>query len=287
MRLILIVALWLTTGFFSQEGSLLAQEAQEKTDAKSIENLKKPVVDPILEKKLHTVTAFVEGAQVQDCATSIVRGKCVFLWAPAHFVEPSREIITVTNLLTGKEESRKVLFDPIAVRKICSDRTLELQAHVVRYDRTRDLALLRVTLKNDADAKNFTSVKFGYLKDPPPKGLSVCHLLPKVDKKHRLLPSHVVQGVTHDDRYTWEKDEQVYSRATLYSIAGSGGGCVFCPKTGDALGMIVASDRQTVTLFVSSHEMLQWARAKGVAWAIDPTVPMPSEVELKKLPIED
>lgn len=264
----------------------LAQKTEAKPDTTAtLENLKKPVtLEAAMEKEIRAVTVFVEGAGYQDSATSVVRGKDVFLWVPAHFVEPSRTVFTVTDLITEKQW-KKVYFGTIAVRKIYGEKTLHLEAKVIRYDRKRDLAVLRVVKKGDTEVKQFASVKFGYLKDAPQKDLSVCHLLPTVDDKRLILPKHIVGGTIGK---VHEHGGQTYAGAALHSIPGSGGGCVFCRKTGEALGMIVLCRQDgTRTYFVSSREMLRWAKAKGVAWAIDSSVPMPSEEELKKLPIED
>lgn len=263
----------------------LAQKTEAKPETTTLENLKKPVtLEAALEQKIRAVTVFVEGEGYQDSATSIVRSKDVFLWVPAHFVEPSRTVFTVTDLITEKQR-KEVHFGTIAVRKLYKKKTLHLRAKVIRYDRKRDIAVLRVATEVDTEVKQFASVKFGYLRDSPQKDLSVCHLLPTVGDERLLLPRHIVGGTIGRGL---EYGGQTYAGAALHSIPGSGGGCVFCRKTGEAIGMIVLCRQDgTGTYFVSSREMLRWAKAKGVAWAIDSSVPMPSEEELKKLPIED
>ncbi len=40
-------------------------------------------------------------------------------------------------------------------------------------------------------------------------------------------------------------------------------------------------------MIVPIRRMREWAEQADVLWAIDPSVPMPSEEELDKLPVED
>ncbi|MBI3336336.1 hypothetical protein HYZ98_02095 [Candidatus Peregrinibacteria bacterium] len=75
-----------------------------------------------------------------------------------------------------------------------------------------------------------------------------------------------------------------YDAVSQMGLSGSGGGGVFT-KDGTCLGMMMLG-RNAGDLILPAREIRQWAKDKNVLWALDSTAPMPSEEELKTIPIE-
>ncbi|OGJ68350.1 hypothetical protein A3H90_01815 [Candidatus Peribacteria bacterium RIFCSPLOWO2_02_FULL_55_36] len=102
------------------------------------------------------------------------------------------------------------------------------------------------------------------------------------------------QSVRHDERFVSDtrllaKKEfggAVYDLYPAIGGGGSGGGGVFMKDSGKCLGLL-SYEAPGVTLAVPTSAIRQWTKEKCVAWAIDHTIPMPSDEELKKLLIED
>lgn len=75
----------------------------------------------------------------------------------------------------------------------------------------------------------------------------------------------------------------VYDTYQEMGVVGSGGGGVFRKEDGTCLGLL-SRGGGGITLAIPTDTIVQWAKDQGVAWAIDHTIPVPSEEELKKLP---
>ena len=51
--------------------------------------------------------------------------------------------------------------------------------------------------------------------------------------------------------------------------------------------MLVRGAGETFNLIVPVRRMQNWCEENKILWALDPKVAMPSEAELKKIPVED
>ena len=78
----------------------------------------------------------------------------------------------------------------------------------------------------------------------------------------------------------------LYDRYPPMGVLGSTGGGIFLKESGKCLGLL-SRGGPGMTLAVTTFAITEWAHGKKVVWAIDPTVPMPTEEELRKLPIEE
>lgn len=83
-----------------------------------------------------------------------------------------------------------------------------------------------------------------------------------------------------------EIDDLVFDQSTLIVFPGSSGGGVFTPD-GKCVGLNVIMKAQGMNYFVPIRRMQEWARKEGIEWALDPSIPMPSEQELQLLPRSD
>lgn len=82
-----------------------------------------------------------------------------------------------------------------------------------------------------------------------------------------------------------EVDGLLYDQYPTMGTPGGGGGGIFL-ENGKCLGLL-SRGGPSLTLALPTTAIRQWAKEKGVAWAIDPSIPVPSEAELNKIPIED
>jgi S1-C subfamily serine protease len=83
--------------------------------------------------------------------------------------------------------------------------------------------------------------------------------------------------------------EAVYDQTSAVSFPGSSGGGVFNQETGQYIGMLTAGirDAQGFAWYVPVRRQLEWARSVNMVWAMDATVPMPCEADLKEIPLDD
>jgi S1-C subfamily serine protease len=79
----------------------------------------------------------------------------------------------------------------------------------------------------------------------------------------------------------------IFDQTTVTAFPGSSGGGVFLKSDGRYVGMLVRGAGEQFNLTVPVRRLRDWAKSSKIEWAIDPSLPMPSAEELKKLPIED
>lgn len=204
-----------------------------------------------------------------------------FVWTAAHVVQSARKTRDVIDSKTGTKRTIVEFDDVKIIQTIISEgRTVgktEIFAEVVRYSSDEDLALLKVR------KKNFTTegVKF-YL-----------------DENHVKLASFVVHvgsllGESGSNSVTTGVmsqvgrliDGKVFDQTTAASFPGSSGGGVFL-KDGRMIGQVLRGAGETFVLICPVRRTVKWAKEAGVGWAVDDNVPLPSDAELKKIPIED
>jgi S1-C subfamily serine protease len=99
------------------------------------------------------------------------------------------------------------------------------------------------------------------------------------------VTSQVGRLLALDDNYA----EVVYDQTSAVSFPGSSGGGVFNQETGQYIGMLTAGirDAQGFAWYVPVRRQLEWARSVNMVWAMDATVPMPCEADMKAIPIDD
>ena len=99
------------------------------------------------------------------------------------------------------------------------------------------------------------------------------------------VTSQVGRLLALDDNYA----EAVYDQTSAVSFPGSSGGGVFNQETGQYVGMLTAGirDAQGFAWYVPVRRQRAWAKTVNMEWAMDATVSMPSDADMKKIPIDD
>lgn len=232
-----------------------------------------PIELPDHLRHLSAITTRVKATQTEGSGLLVKRGETPYLWTAGYVVDGLRREEKTKNPTTGIETT-VVTWSPATALVTKKDLRVEITADVIRYDGPAAPALLRLreTLLLSKSAV------FAEEEVIPTVGLVVYHVA-----DFSLFPSsYVAKGSIMTVSRVY--DEHTYDVTSKMGIPGSGGGGVFTEE-GTCIGMVMRGGGD-FDLILPSREIRRWAKDKNVLWALDLTVPMPSEEELKKIPIE-
>ena len=155
---------------------------------------------------------------------------------------------------------------------------LEVFSQVVRVSKEEDLALLRIR------QNNFTkeSVEFYLEEKLPPVGSQLIHVGSILGEK--LGGNSLTTGIMSQHGRLLDGHE--FDQTTVTADHGSSGGGVYS-SSGKLVGMVLQGTGQSMNFIAPSRRIIKWAKEANVEWAVDDRVALPSDTELKKLPIED
>ncbi|MHC4332530.1 MAG: S1 family peptidase [Planctomycetota bacterium] len=205
------------------------------------------------------------------------------VWTAGHVVDDLR---TTREVITADGAKRMIIefADAKIVKQLIEDGRLvgrlEIDAEVIRYSNANngeDLALLRVRKKNFVEA---TAV-FKLDRITPELGTEMYHVGSLLGQ---IGANSLTSGIYSQHGRLIGKT--LYDQTTCAAFPGSSGGGVFL-KNGQYVGMVVRGAGETFNLIVPIRRIQDWAKRAKIEWAIDPSVPMPSEDDLKLLPVED
>jgi hypothetical protein len=206
-----------------------------------------------------------------------------FVWTAAHVIDDLR---TTREVISPDGSKRTIVEfqDAKVVKEIRENgRTvgrLEMNAEVIKYsnaDTGEDLALLKLRKKNYLN----TTVTF-YLKNEIPKlGTELYHV-------GSLLGEQGANSMTFGiySQHGRMLGKTVFDQTTVTAFPGSSGGGVFL-RDGQYIGMLVRGAGETFNLIVPVRRMQSWAKKVNIEWALDPNIPLPSQEDLDKIPVED
>lgn len=207
-----------------------------------------------------------------------------FIWTAGHVIADLRSTRKVISP-DGAERTIIEFRDAKIVKLLVEDGrtvgTLQLDAEVIRYSDAstgEDLALLRVRKKNFIDN---TTVKFYLEKDIPSLGTELYHIGSLLGEEGA---NSMTSGIYSQQGRLINKT--IFDQTTVIAFPGSSGGGVFL-KDGQYVGMLVRGAGEAFNLIVPIRRMNAWAKSAKIEWAINPSVPMPVEDDLKKLSVED
>jgi hypothetical protein len=212
--------------------------------------------------------------------------KVNFVWTAAHVVDNLR---TTRTVIDGKSGSTKVVVefaDALVVKSLVEDGRLvgktEFLAEVIRYSSEEDLALLRIRKSNfiDCSAKFYLEVKDGKPVIPAigTKLLHVGSLLGQMGS------NSMTEGIMSQHGRLINK--VIFDQTTVAAFPGSSGGGVYLAD-GRLVGLVLRGAGETFNLIAPVRRLQEWSKKASVEWAVDNSVKMPTEDELRKLPVED
>ena len=204
-----------------------------------------------------------------------------FVWTAAHVIDNLRKTRKVIDSKTGTSKV-VVEFDDAVIVKGLKEKgrnvgKLEMLAEVVRFSEEQDLALLRLRKSNFVDA----SVEFYLDEQILPIGTNLFHVGSLLGQ---MGSNSMTTGIM--SQHGRLIDKKVFDQTTVAAFPGSSGGGVYTTD-GKMMGMLVRGAGETFNLIVPVRRMQEWAKHAEIEWALDDSVKMPTEEELKKLPVED
>lgn len=226
---------------------------------------------------------FSEGSGVLFSRQTASKDWVTFVWTAGHVIRGLRTIREVVTPDGAKKTVVEFKDARIAKELLEQGRTvgrLELDAEVIRYsnaDDGDDLALLRLRKQNYVQV----SARFYLDAETPPIGSDLYHVGSLLGQ---MGANSMTAGIlSQQGRLIGKK---VFDQTTVAAFPGSSGGGVFL-RDGRYIGMLVRGSGETFNLIVPVRRLSVWARSAQIEWAINPSVPLPSEAALAKMPIED
>jgi len=233
---------------------------------------------------MQEISVTIKAGFSEGSGVAIDRNGTTFVWTAGHVVDGLRSTRKVTDPKTGTQRTIIEFEDAKIIKTLVEDgRTvgyLHLDAEVIRYsdsDHGHDLAILKVRKRG---AIKRSAVFYDEVK-PPKLGTQLFHvgsLLGQVGS------NSMTSGIVSAHGRLIGKT--IYDQTTVTAFPGSSGGGVYLTD-GRYVGMLVRGAGEGFNLIVPVRRMRSWAKKAKMEWALDPRVKVPSEDEMKKLPIED
>jgi len=210
-----------------------------------------------------------------------------FVWTAGHVIDNLRSERKV--LVNGAPRTLVEFKDPVIIKEIRQNgRTvgrLQMDAEVLKYsdaDDGHDLALLRIRKLNFVT----DTVTFYLDKDNiPPLGTDLLHVGSLLGQ---LGANSMTDGIySQHGRLIKDLNKHVFDQTTCTAFPGSSGGGVYLKSDARYVGMLVRGAGEGFNLIVPVRRMVEYCGKHKIMWALDKNVKMPSEDDLKKMPIEN
>ena len=208
-----------------------------------------------------------------------------FVWTAGHVVDNLRK--TRKTVVDGRPKTVVEFKDPMVVKEIRQNgRTvgrLQMDAEVLKYsDATdgHDLALLRVRKFNFVR----DTVAF-YLEDEIPRlGEDLLHVGSLLGQ---MGANSMTDGIySQHGRLIKGLNKHVFDQTTCTAFPGSSGGGIYLKSDARYVGMLVRGAGEGFNLIVPVRRMINYCEKHKIMWALDRNVKMPTEDEIKKIPVE-
>lgn len=212
--------------------------------------------------------------------------KVNFVWTAAHVIDNLRKTKQVIDSKSGGQKTVVEFDDAMVVKALVEDGRMvgkiEFHAEVIRYNAEEDLALLRLRKKDfvKSSAVFYLEQKNG---KPliPPVGTKLLHVGSLLGQ---LGSNSMTEGIMSQHGRLINK--VVFDQTTVTAFPGSSGGGVYT-KDGKLVGLVLRGAGETFNLIAPVRRIHEWSKRASVEWAVDEKVKMPTDDDLKKLPVED
>ena len=207
------------------------------------------------------------------------------VWTAAHVIDNLR---STREVLVGGTKKTIVEFkDPMVVKEIRQNgRTvgrLQMDAEVLKYsdaDDGHDLALLKVRKFNFVT----DTVTFYLDKEIPKLGTDLLHVGSLLGQ---MGANSMTDGIySQHGRLIKSLNKFVFDQTTCTAFPGSSGGGVYLKSDARYVGMLVRGAGEGFNLIVPVRRLQDYCEKHKIMWALDPKVAMPSDDDLKAMPIE-
>jgi len=209
-----------------------------------------------------------------------------FVWTAAHVVADLRK--ERKTLVSGTSKTVVEFKDPMVIKEIRQKgRTvgrLQMDAEVLKYSNANDghdLALLRIRKFNFVT----DSVTFHLDGKIPPLGVDLLHVGSLLGQ---MGANSMTDGIySQHGRLIKSLNKHVFDQTTCTAFPGSSGGGVYLKTNARYVGMLVRGAGEGFNLIVPVRRMVEYCEKHKIMWALDSSVKMPSEDEIKKIPVEN
>jgi hypothetical protein len=235
-------------------------------------------------KLLQDISVTIKAGGSEGSGVAFTRDDITFIWTAAHVIDGLRKTREVIDPKTGAKKTIIEFGDPKIVKTLIENgRTvgrIEIDTEVIRYSNFvhgHDLALLKVRKEGFITA----STTFYEEKIIPKLGTRLYHVGSLLGQQGS---NSMTAGIMSQHGRLINKNE--YDQTTVTAFPGSSGGGVYLTN-GQYVGMLVRGAGEGFNLVVPVRRMRLWAKQAKIEWAMDPTVDLPTTIELEKLPVED
>jgi hypothetical protein len=209
-----------------------------------------------------------------------------FVWTAAHVVSKNLVLELDTDPDTNVQTLVGTHFIPLKVGqpKYINGKyitePLMLDADIIRYSTKfggKDLALIQVRSRN-LTTNSVTFLEHNLL---PKVGSSIWHC----GTMGWPNPNSVSDGTVAAIGRGGEEGVTV-DQASIICAHGSSGGGVFLKSNGKCIGLLTHTWRTTLTVMymTPAREIYNFAKTSNCLWAVDPSVPVPSDEEIRATP---
>ena len=250
-----------------------------------------PAITPLVQK-LQDVSVTIHANGSQGSGVLFTRkvgdNDVTYVWTAAHVVARNRKVRMV--VVNGTPKAVVEFEDAQLVQEFKQDGRrigeIKMEAKIVRYsdaNNGEDLALLEVRKKNFVGPD--TTIKFEE-GSVLPIGTDLYHVGSLLGQ---FGSNSLTTGVISQTGRVLDLGANgvVFDQTTVTAFPGSSGGGVFLKSNGEYIGMLVRGAGEQFNLIVPVRRIRDWAKSAKIEWAVDPSLPMPSADELKKIPVED
>ena len=235
--------------------------------------------------------------QLQELSVTVRAGNSRGSGALKTTKDGSTWVLTAAHVVEGLRKTREILDngsrrtvtefdDPQIVRFVYEGgRKVGEQVwdtEVVRYsgiNHGEDLALLRVRSKEFMAP---TSFSFYLAPELPPFGADLYHCGSPLGE---LGSNTLTTGILSQHGRVYQG--KVFDQSTCPAMPGSSGGIVALKSDGRYVGMVVRGAGETFNLIVPARRIYDWGKRTGVEFVLNDSIPVPSEEELRKRPVEE
>lgn len=235
--------------------------------------------------RLQELSVTINSGSGEGSGTLITKDDTTFILTAAHVVANLRSVRSVIDK-DGKTKQLIEFKNAALVKEYREDGRrvgeTRMDVKVVKYsdaDHGDDIAILMVVKKNfSTDSAIFDNTEL------VPVGTLLWHCGSLLGQ---MGANSVTTGVQSQIGKMYEGE--VYDSTTCTAFPGSSGGGVF-KQDGDKwllVGMITRGSGETFNLMVPMRRIRDWSQKTNMEWLFDPKGKVPSEDELKKMPIED
>jgi len=240
---------------------------------------------PSIASSLQAVSVTLSTGMGEGSGVVVKRGPTNFVLTAGHVVTSLRKTREVVDTRTGTKRTIVEFDDVKVIQTLYEDGRkvgqLEMLAVVVCYsgaDHGEDLAVLKILKRDFVNA----SAKFFLEEEPPDVGLELYHV---GSLQGQLGSNSLTTGIISQIGRRYQG--KLYDQTSCTAFPGSSGGGVFTKAEGEYVGMLVRGAGETFNLIVPIRRIKKWMDKMNLTFILDPSIKIPTEDELNKVPIED